>query len=84
MAVGAVKYAAARGLRIPEDLNTVGYNNSSLAVACEPELTSIDNRTEEICKETVDLFMRTLRGEDVPEKHFSVSCRIVKRSTTDF
>ena len=84
MAVGAVKYAAARGLRIPEDLNIVGYNNSSLAVACEPELTSIDNRTEEICRETVDLFMRTLRGEDVPEKHFSVSCRIVKRNTTDF
>ena len=111
MAVGAVKYAAARGLRVPEDLSIVGYNNSSLAVACEPELTSIDNRMEEVCRETVEMLMQTLKGEGNGEngggagnaggagktaprgekaaaggagKHFSVTCRIVKRSTTDF
>ena len=81
---------------MPEDLSIVGYNNSSLAVACEPELTSIDNRMEEVCRETVEMLMQTLKGEGSGEngggagnaggagKHFSVTCRIVKRSTTDF
>jgi LacI family transcriptional regulator/LacI family asc operon transcriptional repressor len=68
LAVGAVKYAHARGIRIPEDLEIIGYNNSSLAVSCEPELTSIDSRTEKLCTSTVDLLVRRLETlEPIPQ-----------------
>ena len=60
IAVAAVKYAHQRHLRIPEDLEIIGYNNSSLAISCEPELTSIDSRVEKLCRNTVEFLVRKL------------------------
>lgn len=68
LAIGAVKYAHARGIRIPEDLEIIGYNNSSLAISCEPELTSINSRVEKLCTNTVDFLVRRLETEEpVPQ-----------------
>ncbi len=85
MAVGALKYAAVKGLRVPEDLQVIGYNNSVVAVGCEPELTSVDNRCVEMCHDTVDrLFQILQQREDKVEQKVVVPCRLVKRNTTDF
>lgn len=83
LAVGAVKYAHARGMKIPEDLCITGYNNSEMAVCCEPELTTVDNTGEKLCTLTVDNLMKVLKGEEVPSE-VPVPCRLVKRCTTDF
>ncbi len=84
MAVGAVKFAAMSGLKIPEDIEIVGYNDSNLCVACEPELTSIDNRVSQVCHDTVDALVGILRNKKKPEKNLVIECRLEKRSTTDF
>lgn len=84
LAVGAVKYANARKLSIPSEISIIGYNNSELSVCCEPELTTIDNTVEELCNITIDHMMELLKGEEkIPHKD-QISCRIVKRCTTDF
>ena len=83
LAVGAVKYAHAKGLKIPEDLSIVGYNNSEFSVCCEPELTTIDNTGEELCNITIDNLMKVLKEETVPQE-VPVRCVLVKRCTTDF
>lgn len=85
MAVGAIKYAAIKGIRIPQDLQIVGYNNSVLSVGCEPELTSIDTRIEQICRDTVDRLFEILQDKSAEvDRKVIVPCRLVKRSTTDF
>ena len=68
MAVGAVKYARKKGLSVPEDVNIIGFNNSELAVCCEPELSSIDSRSEVLCKTAVDSMMMALSGHPVRHK----------------
>ena len=83
LAVGAVKYAHAKGLKIPEDLSIIGYNNSEYSVCCEPELTTIDNTSEKLCNLTIDNIMKLLKGEEV-RAEVPVKCMIVKRCTTDF
>ncbi len=82
MAVGAVKYAAAAGLRVPEDLEIVGYNNSYLSVACEPELTSVDNHLAEMCRHTVDHLLAVLAGStDHPINSMTGWSLAVRRTT---
>lgn len=83
MAVGAVKYAHARGMEIPRELSIIGYNNSELSVCCEPELTTVDNTGEKLCNITVDNMMKVLKGETIPQE-VPVKCVLVKRCTTDF
>ena len=85
LAVGAIKYANAKLLKIPEELCITGFNNSALSICCDPELSSIDNKVEELCAITTDQMMAVLRGEEKSvEQKSQVPCRLVKRCTTDF
>ncbi len=83
LAVGALKYAKARGLRVPSEINVIGYNNSELAGSCEPELTSVDSRVEILCKTAIDSLMSVLNGKTIRQKQM-VKSYLVKRSSTDF
>ena len=82
--VGAVKYAAARSLRIPEELSIIGYNNTLMALGCEPELSSIDNHCDTLCKTVVQHLLAVLAGSGEEPKKLTVGCELIKRGTTDF
>lgn len=58
--VGAVKFALSEGLRVPEELQIVSFDNSVLSEACNPELSSIDSSLREICEKTVYSLMEVL------------------------
>lgn len=83
MAVGAVKYAHRKGIRVPEDLNIIGYNNSILARCTDPELTSVDNKVEALCTTTAATLMKVLDGGNVPAKT-TITAELIKRGTTNF
>lgn len=68
LAVAAVKFADSSGLRVPEDLEIVGYNNSLLCICTQPELSTLDNHVETLSITTVNTLMRVLQGADVPNK----------------
>lgn len=84
LAIGALKYAKAKGFDVPGDISITGFNNSQLSVSCEPELSSVDNHLERLCNDTIDYMLKVLRGDkDVPSRN-EVPCEIKKRCTTDF
>nr|WP_077611152.1 LacI family DNA-binding transcriptional regulator [Clostridium sp. Marseille-P2415] len=83
LAVGAVKYADQAGLKIPEDLTVIGYNNSILSRCTTPEITSVDNKVEALCTTTVNTLMKVLDGGNVPAKTM-ITPELIKRGTTNF
>lgn len=62
-AVGVVKGLLGAGMRIPRDVAVTGYNNSVFAAMCEPRLTSVDNRPEQVALMCVQLLERMMDGE---------------------
>lgn len=83
LAIAAMKYAQLNNFSIPKDLSVIGYNNSLLALCCEPELTSVDNRLESICQQLVKTLIDTLNGNEMPQKTI-FSGELMKRGTTAF
>ncbi|WP_026891774.1 LacI family DNA-binding transcriptional regulator [Lacrimispora aerotolerans] len=85
LAVGAIKYANSKLLKIPEDLCITGFNNSALSICSDPELSSVDNKVEELCNLTISNMMKILHGngEEVP-RDSKIPCKLIKRCTTDF
>lgn len=81
LALGAVKYAQEAGLKIPEDLSVIGYNNTMLTNACNPGLTSIDNNLETLCRHLIHTLMEVLKGKEMPETTI-FSGELIKRGTT--
>ena len=83
LALGAVKYALASELSIPDEFSVIGYNNSLLTSCCNPELTSIDNKLETLCQHLITTLMGLLAGNEMP-KQTVFSGEIIKRGTTRF
>lgn len=81
LALAAVKYAQLNGLKIPEELSIIGYNNSLLTTCCNPELTSIDNKLETLCQHLITTLMGILSGSEMPKKTV-FSGEIIHRGTT--
>lgn len=81
LAVSAHKFAKAQGFQIPDEFSIIGYNNSKVAVCCEPELSTIDNRLEYICGNTVENVMNIFNGQAVPNKTMVSAC-FIRRGTT--
>ncbi len=84
IAVGAIKFAKEVGLSIPKDMDIVGYNNSSLCICSNPELTSVDNGVSKVCKDTVDRLVQLLNKEKIVQTQNIIACSIAYRDTTTF
>jgi LacI family transcriptional regulator/LacI family asc operon transcriptional repressor len=83
LAVGAVKFAYEQGIKIPDQLEIIGYNDSVLANCTEPELTSIDSKVEQLSIKAVNILMQVLSGNTVPNENI-IAADIIKRNTTKF
>lgn len=83
LAIGALKFAKAKNLSVPDDIAIIGYNNSLITECCDPELTSIDNKLECVTKNCINSLMGVFAGEDIPLKTI-FSAELVKRNTTSF
>ncbi len=66
--IGAVKFANALGLRIPEELSILSFNNSALALASNPELSSMDSRLETLCDMAVSGILHVLKDTKEAEE----------------
>ena len=63
-----LQQAARTGRRIPQDVKVVGFNDNSLASMLNPPLTSVRQPLEKMCEAAVDLLIRQIQGEEVPQE----------------
>jgi len=83
LAIGALKYAEKLGLRVPEDLCILGYNNSQFALCTNPELSSIDSRVDRLCDIIVDTLQLRMKDQPVSSQVYAKGS-LIRRGTTDF
>ena len=64
-----------------ELLPTVGFNNSSIAELSTPELTSVDNRLEEMCRLAVENLVQMKNEKVKPQKNIMLTGKLIRRDT---
>ncbi|HYH05187.1 MAG TPA: substrate-binding domain-containing protein, partial [Bacillota bacterium] len=79
--IGVMKACGQLKLRVPEDVSIIGYNNSLLAEAATPALTSINNHSKEIALAAADKLYAVLQGQTVQKKTVFVPELVVREST---
>lgn len=62
MAVGAVQALVDRGLRIPDDVAVVGYDDVAVAAAANPPLTTVRQPMEHMGREMARLLLEVVDG----------------------
>ena len=83
LAVGAMNFARANNIKVPDELQIIGYNNSILTLCSEPDISSIDNRLQDMCIQLVKTLIGTLTQNEMPQKTI-FSGELVKRGSTSF
>ena len=63
MTSGAMPVVLDRGLRVPDDVAIVGYDDSPAVEACEVPLTTVRQPSEEMGREMADILLGVLAGE---------------------
>jgi len=82
IAIGAIQAARARGLRVPEDLSVVGFDDVEHATIVSPALTTVRQPLVEMGRTAVSLLMRLLDGQRFETLHIELATRLVVRDST--
>lgn len=64
--IGAMSAAAELGLRVPQDVSMVGYDNTSLAQVRHLWLTSVDNASIEVGRRAARALLRRIAAPTLP------------------
>ncbi|KAE8763032.1 LacI family DNA-binding transcriptional regulator [Georgenia thermotolerans] len=82
MALGVVRAARSRGLRVPEDLSVVGYDDSALIAFTDPPLTTIRQPVGAMCQAAVTTLVAEIGGEAVPRSDLLFVPELIVRGST--
>ena len=79
LAIGAMKAFKNTGLRIPEDMAVISFNDTPLAQVVDPPLTSITAPSYDLGKSAAQTLIKLINKEPVKKKHLVLSTSITIR-----
>ena len=83
-AIGILYTAKRMGFRVPEDISICGFTNGQRAVACDPMLTTVEQRGTKVGEEAADILIGHVEGTIPPGKieRRIIRTRLIIRGTT--
>ena len=82
IALGVFEAARARGLRVPQDLSVVGFDDTQLARIASPPLTTVRQSLREIGGVALRTALRLAAGETIESHHVELATTLVVRGST--
>jgi LacI family transcriptional regulator len=82
MAIGVLRAAGSLGIRVPEDLSVVGFDDLDRAELVTPQLTTVRQPLAEMGRIAVSLLLRLLAGHRLDALRFELATALVIRQST--
>jgi LacI family transcriptional regulator len=82
LAAGLIEAARLRGMRVPDDLSVIGFDNTPLAPVTSPPLTTIHGPVQEMGAVALRTALRLASAEDIDSHHVELATRLVVREST--
>ena len=72
-----------KGLRVPEDVAVIGYDNLDIAEVVSPSLTTIDQCHQDYANKALELLLEIADGRKIPaaERTRKVNCQLIERGS---
>jgi DNA-binding LacI/PurR family transcriptional regulator len=81
-ALGVIRAARRLGLRVPEDLSVIGYDNLPVAAWSDPALTTVNQPLRNMAGTATRMLLDLAAGVDVPNSRIDLVTELVVRETT--
>lgn len=83
MAAGALSEILAAGRLVPDDVAVVGYDDSPIAAATRPPLTSVRQPIEEMGREMARLLIEAIERSERATRRIVLATELVPRASTE-
>lgn len=84
MAIGAIRALREAGLRVPEDVAVMGFDNNFPGTLITPSLSTMSVPKQRLGQEAVELLLwRIQQGEQAPPRMIEIDANLVIRQSTD-
>jgi DNA-binding LacI/PurR family transcriptional regulator len=81
MAAGALRALREAGLRVPQDVALVGFEDAPVARQIEPQLTTVHQPVEEMGRRMAKLLIALIGREPVADSHVLLDTHLVRRAS---
>lgn len=81
MALGVINACNKVGIKVPEELSVVGFDNTILANVCHPRLTSVDQNMREIGHRSAIELLSMINNGSVSRKKIILDTRLIIRDS---
>ena len=81
MAIGAISVLNAAGMRVPQDVAVVGFDDIATARYIQPPLTTVRAPTEQVGREAVRLLLAAISGAQPPTQTVLLPVELVIRQS---
>jgi LacI family transcriptional regulator len=79
MAIGAIRALKEAGLKVPDDISLVGFDNIEASSIIEPPLTTVSQPIYEMGKKAVEVLVKLINNEGVKEKKIMLKTKLIER-----
>ncbi len=83
LAMGALHALCERGIKVPEQVKIVGYDDSFPVRFCNPALTSVAQPVEEMGRKAAELLLKMEGGEEVAGENVLLPVMLMTRRSTE-
>ncbi len=80
--IAAVNAARKLGLKVPDDVSVIGFDNIDLSIMCIPELTTIEQPCYQIGYQSCELLIDKIANPSTPSKQILLSTELIVRGST--
>jgi LacI family transcriptional regulator len=81
MAIGAMSAAHQLGIKVPEELSIIGYDNLKIAEMCYPALTTVSQPLKDMGQTAGEILVKLIKGEEKEAKSQYMPFTIVERQS---
>ena len=82
MALGAMEFLRDSGLRIPEDMSLVGFDDIPQMSIAHPKITTVHQPLDEMARTAVKLLLERLENPDSPAQRVTLETHLVIRDSS--
>ena len=82
LALGAIRAVRRAGLRVPQDVSVVGFDDSALMNSIDPPLTTVRQPIEPMGRMVIELLVAQLSGSQVAPEEYLFEPELVVRGST--
>ena len=81
-AITVIKYLNKKGIRIPEEVAVIGFNNDPTCEIIEPELTSVELPCYDMGRIAVDMLIKRINDKSTTPETITLHSELIKRKSS--